>query len=375
MDIERARKARRSIARLAQSRLDTRTLAARTEELLRSVIPFDRACWHNIDPATSMLTSIIGETAPTNELLPVLEYGTRDFNQYSDLARRPAAAAGLHAATRGTPGDSRRYREVLEPMRLRDELTATFVIDSMLWGSARLFRGPRWPAFDEGEIAFMASLAAPLAQGFRAALVKTAAVDLSRSSGAGSAEGPGVVLLNSDGSLASMTPAARRWLGDVIDDTSVEGSLLPDPLVCVASRARAIAGDRSHELVARSRVPTRSGGWLVLHGECMALDGDERISIIVEPAAPPAIAPLIVNAYGLSGREQQVMRFLLQGMSNKEIARSLGLSAYTVSDHVRVIFDKVGVHSRTELAARLFFNHCYPGIAEGRPLGESGWFT
>jgi hypothetical protein len=36
-------------------------LGLEAERVLRSVIPFDRACWHNVDPATSMITSVIGE--------------------------------------------------------------------------------------------------------------------------------------------------------------------------------------------------------------------------------------------------------------------------------------------------------------------------
>lgn len=34
--------------------------------LLRTVIPFDRPCWHNMDPATSMLTRDMGDSAPSN---------------------------------------------------------------------------------------------------------------------------------------------------------------------------------------------------------------------------------------------------------------------------------------------------------------------
>ncbi len=52
----------------------------------------------------------------------------------------------------------------------------------------------------------------------------------------------------------------------------------------------------------------------------------------------------------LTQREEQVIRFLVQGMSNKEIAAELQISAETVKEHVRHIFRKTEVHDRTEAA-------------------------
>ncbi len=54
------------------------------------------------------------------------------------------------------------------------------------------------------------------------------------------------------------------------------------------------------------------------------------------------------------------MVFLLaRGLSTKEIAAEMCLSAHTVNDHIKVIFTKVGVSSRGELVARLFSDHLY----------------
>lgn len=395
MDVERARRVRREIRALCQSGLDSGALVGRAERLLRTVIPFDRACWHNVDPATSMLTSVIGDSAPSNPLLPILEYGTQDLNQYADLACAHITAAGLREVTRGMPDRSRRYREVLEPMHIADELTAAFVAGSAFWGCARLYRSADWPAFDPVEIAFIASLAGPLAEGFRTALIANAAgVQYS-------SDGPGVVVLDDDDGVASITPAAQRWLCDVIDVVPGAPGPLPHVLFAVASHARAIAaGACADKLVARCRVPTRSGRWLVLHGQRLNTAGQDGLQtpaerksgtgpspvalrdrdrgqtcVIIEPASAAELAPLIVCAYGLTDREQQVTRCVLRGMATKEIASALGLSPYTVSDHLRLVFEKVGVSSRTELAARIFFDHYHPRITLGKPLAEGGWIV
>jgi NarL family two-component system response regulator LiaR len=50
----------------------------------------------------------------------------------------------------------------------------------------------------------------------------------------------------------------------------------------------------------------------------------------------------------LSDRETEVLRLAAQGMSNMEIADSLTLSVRTVQTHLRSIFNKLGVGSRSE---------------------------
>ncbi len=54
----------------------------------------------------------------------------------------------------------------------------------------------------------------------------------------------------------------------------------------------------------------------------------------------------------LTERERQVLELLVQGMSNKEIALRLSVSANTVKQHLKSIFEKLNVHSRAAAVAK-----------------------
>lgn len=67
-------------------------------------------------------------------------------------------------------------------------------------------------------------------------------------------------------------------------------------------------------------------------------------------AAPraEAIAPLAADTEQLSPREMQVLDLIARGFTYAEIAAQLTLSVTTVQTHVRNVYGKLGVHSKTE---------------------------
>jgi DNA-binding NarL/FixJ family response regulator len=114
---------------------------------------------------------------------------------------------------------------------------------------------------------------------------------------------------------------------------------------------------------AQIRARGRSGRWYSLHAAPFATGGTDQphIAVTVEPATPPQILPLLTAAYGLTEREAAIVQAMLRGESTHAIAQSLFLSPYTVQDHFKSIFDKIGVSSRREVATRVFYGQ-YLGV-------------
>ena len=59
----------------------------------------------------------------------------------------------------------------------------------------------------------------------------------------------------------------------------------------------------------------------------------------------------LLDPQRLSRREREICQLLSQGYANKEIARELGLSTRTVENRLHLLYQKLGVHSRTEFMA------------------------
>jgi DNA-binding CsgD family transcriptional regulator len=123
----------------------------------------------------------------------------------------------------------------------------------------------------------------------------------------------------------------------------------------------------------RIRLRTASGRWLVLHASRLrAQDTEGQIAVIFEEARPVEIAPLIVDAYGLTKREGEITRLVLRGLSTAEVSKELHITPNTVRDHFKSIFDKVGVRSRREFVGQVFAQQYQPHMVSGDEPNAEG---
>ena len=163
-----------------------------------------------------------------------------------------------------------------------------------------------------------------------------------------------MLVIGADGEIESMTPDAEA----VIADFTIHGLDMntPTPVLAAARRAK---NNRTHARIT-VRARGESGRWFKLHAS--PLNDDGRVAVMIEAARPADLVPILLESYGLTQRESDVVLLLARGLSTKEIASELSISRHTVSDHTKLIFTKCGVTSRGELVANLFSQHIIEGM-------------
>ncbi len=354
--------------------LDLPALFARSQQVLARTVEFDGCCWLTFDPATVLPTGHIPyRSIPPAQVarLAENEYGEEDVNKFAVLARASGHVGSLSEATSGRREDSTRYRVLLAPNGFVNELRTSFVQDGSCWGGIAMYRTAKLPDFSAAEAAAVAAVGSVMAEGVRRAILATAIVETAAVN-----DTPGMVLMSPANDVEAITIPARHWLGELMVDSD-PAEELPSIVHAIANHARRVGrgGPDAPPEPAQARARTRSGRWLVLHGSLVDGDAKGRVAVIIEPARPPQIAPLVAMAYGLSARERDIARLVLQGLSTAEIAKDLFLSPHTVQDYLKAIFDKVGVRSRREMVARVFTEHYAPRMAAQVPVDSSGWFV
>ena len=350
---------RLEIIRLCHSALDSRTLRSEVLKRLRTVIPFDYAYFSTTDPATQLSTSSVLTEEPPEWCMGIFlenEFLQEDFNKFRDMLRQHQPVGILSEATGQELPLSQRYREMLTPMAMEDELRAIFITDAACWGTLCLHLEKAKSGYTAAEAAYLTQLTPHIADGLRKALLLNKAA-LAKTPGV-----PGVLILTEDLSIVATTAAADYWLKELTEMEKADGGALPIPVRSVVAGLKAIeGGSGAVNSTPKVRLHMRSGQWLMLFASRLSSSGDQtQISVIFEMAQPAEIAPLIMQAYHLTKREGEVTQCVLLGWSTTEISAALHISSNTVQDHLKAIFEKVDVGSRGELAARMFTQQYQP---------------
>lgn len=340
---------RHEVADVCHRGLDMPQLKARVLRALAPAVPVDAAFFGTMDPDTLLYTSAISDPAIVAgfELFFRNELFEDDCNKFVELARARPPVAGLFGATGGRLEDSPRYRNILSPLHMGDELRLALVSGGLCWGCMCLHREAASQPFSSGEATFLASLAPVLAEGVRAGLL------VQRLGGAqADGHGPGLLVLGPGLELAAATEPARAWLEQIAADEWPADRELPAVVQAVAARLR--SGADPAVAPPWARVRARSGVWLRVRAT--HLSGPlvpDGIAVTIEEATAPEVLPLIARTHELTSREAELVRLVTRGLSTSALAARLHISEHTVQDHLKSVFDKVGVRSRRELVAEL----------------------
>lgn len=348
---------RDDLGRLVHRGNDVRGFSMGAARILARAMPFDGVCVLAMDPATLVPTSAVLENGPPTAAHPWLkeiEFRGDDFIAFRSLALSERHVGTLSQATGGDLERSERYSEVMGPHGFGDEMRAMLVDGDVTWGAVALMRGADRQPFSADNAALLEALTRQLTEGLRRAVL----LDRDLAGPAGGQDAAGVVVLAPDGSIAFADEVASAWL----DELGGNGSA-PSVVTAVAAQARTVAaGPPSDGRIARARVRAGSGRWLLVRASLLGDGPDAQVAVMIESARPHELAPLLADAYGLTEREREVTRLVARGLPTDAIATRLYLSPWTVQDHLKAIFEKVGVSTRGELVAHVFFQQRAPEL-------------
>ena len=274
----------RAVLRVCRSGLDVAEVQRQVLAALRSAMTIDAAAFGTTDPETLMFTGVHNEDplAAMSQMFIDNELDGTDVNTFTELAHSPGHVRSLDTATRSDWMTSPRYRDIMRPVGLGDELRAALVVGGHCWGYMCLHREDGALGFTAAEADLLRRLAPHIAHALRQAVLLHPAVPAV-------SHRPGVVVLDEHMELVASTPEADALL-PLIGHGSTR---LPLP-AGVYSVAAASRRPTSRRACGCARPPAAGSACTPR----LASPTDTRIAVVVEPAEPQSTLGVLLAATG-----------------------------------------------------------------------------
>ncbi|CAN5828098.1 hypothetical protein BH23CHL2_BH23CHL2_28040 [soil metagenome] len=360
--------ARRKIEELAASGLPPIPLGDQIMTALSVALPNDGYRLFGVDPATLLINRLLA--ASENDGWARAEwlqdiYLTQHSLPYSEmmvLMRRNLSAVALQerqSESWGYPADVLGW---LDPIAHRDGfhaicspvggvLVGCFASNGRWIALSQFYRRDPGRPFRRTDVEFLRLVAPLIGRLIGAALGRERAMVAGPVSDPG---GTGVLIVERAGGLRFESTTGASWRERLAAHDGVESGALPAAVwsaIALARRDPAGAG--------RVQVPLPDDA---LRVEASPADADaSSYAVIIQPELRPA-TPEIPLDWELTAQERRVVELVLCGYSNAQISTALSISENTVQTHLRHIFDKLDVRSRSQVAARYFQEAFRPGL-------------
>ena len=147
---------------------------------------------------------------------------------------------------------------------------------------------------------------------------------------------------NRDGEILWCTPQAVKLIEEALPGW--DGAALPEPL---RSWLRGVA-DAKGALPAPPTIAIDEARRLIF--SLLSATSESEILFRIAIDGIDAQAAILRKLYAVTGREAEVLLWVAQGKSNRDIGEILGLSPRTVNKHLETIYQKLGVENRASAA-------------------------
>ena len=292
----------------------------------------------------SMLTRL-----PVEEPLKMLDYSTPDM----------------------WPGNPY-YERFAKPLGLADQIVLILEVSPTVVGSFGLGRHESMPEIDDVQLGTMASLAPHLRRAVLISdLLETRSVVASTFEATLGAIGSAVLLVDANSRITYANPRAEAMLREGETITQLNGRLQAPRELVKGQLERTIAAAMGPDETVgpASGIPVRreDGTGQIVHVLPLERRADRPSSLAVAAvfvAEPNAALNLPLEAiralYDLRPAEVRTLQLVASGQSAKAVAEALSVSESTVKTHTLRLFDKLGVHTRSELVS--FVRNMTPGL-------------
>ena len=343
-------RARAALVSLAQGTPDSDSFRHEAIAHLHRAIGVDGWGWLLTDPGARLPVHVSGENRVVDQdLRRFFRMLPQAWNEPGGPGSQPprqgfATSGPVTTLAAVTGGDLRRdlsWREVLGPAGVGDKMRVQLNAGGVCWALVHLHRDSARKYYSEEDVRFVADVAPLLAPRVRTDLRAPGP------RGIDPALEPGTIILDQDQSMVAATEEAWRW----IDRLGIRGpnpaEPLPPPVYVLAAHVAASPERRP----ARVRVRGADGTWVVIRAAALTTGSQAAAGYAVTLGAAPAddLAPLLMRAWGLTRRQREVTRLVIDGLSTEDIATALFISVHTVRDHLKTMFGKTGVSRRQDL--------------------------
>jgi DNA-binding CsgD family transcriptional regulator len=320
-------------------------LLERVAEWLERLIGADASCSHELDLTTALPTRAVMRGWPEAAMPLLIEHvllvsRAADAAELIRSGRRVNSVEELVSAS-DAPDRDPYYTHHLLPFGYQHEVQVLCSDRGEAHGVVALTRKAAGGQFEPRHQRFLAGLAPHIGAGLARARVREA---LTSPRGAEI----GMMVIDQSGRIELTNQVAEQWLAADVSNYWPYGlNLLATHL------ARRDVAEDSARFAEVELTHPGTGGRYRLHREHRpGADGARRTVLLLEPLRA-GDQPALLRRLGLTPREVEVTVAVLRGLALKEIALRLRCSPHTATQHLKSVFLKLDVSSRSELAARL----------------------
>ncbi|MNJ45539.1 DNA-binding transcriptional regulator CsgD [compost metagenome] len=321
------------------------------EKILQQIkrhISFDAYCFSLLDPYRLLSSGAITHEGieAIHDQLFANEYQIDDYNQFIDLIMNHQPIASLYEATNGELERSDRYRLILHPAGIIDELRVVFIEEEKCWGQLALFRNEGQSPFHPDEIAWLHTLLPSITTSLKQFYLQGVEKQWDHTP-----SDIGILMLSQQLDIIGSNEVAEHILERLRANEHIPATTLPRSIrvLCKSSSGKPTPS-YSSTLRSNLLVYMEEGYYVSIEANVLlGHEGNKQFAVSFQKANGSDLIPLMSDAYSLSAREREVLAHILRGSSTKEIAQALFISTYTVQDHLKSIFAKTKVTTRREL--------------------------